>query len=224
MNGNARKPWTDYEREVLRVHYARTLTSDLADLLGHTLSSTHQQARKLGLSKSVDWIAATARARIESDPNHGSRRSRLQAGAEPWNKGTHYQAGGRSAETQFRKGRPASDARNYLPIGSVRVTRDGILERKMTDDPSIVPARRWVNVARLVWEAAHGPIPPAHLVRFRDGMRTTAESEITIDRLECIDRAEHARRNQVAPELRPIVQLRGAITRQINRRIKEKNA
>lgn len=218
-----RKPWTDYEREVLRLHYPRTLTADLAELLDHTLSSTHQQARRLGLAKSVEWIAATARARIESNPNHGSRRSRIKAGGEPWNKGTRYMAGGRSAETQFKKGRPASESRNYVPIGSTRVSRDGILERKVTDDPSVYPARRWVNVARLAWEASNGPIPPAHLVRFKDGMKTVIESEITADRLECIDRAEHARRNQVAPELRPIVQLRGAITRQINRRLKEQS-
>lgn len=218
-----RKPWTDYEREVLRVHYPRTLTADLAELLGHSLSSTHQQARRLGLMKARDWIVETARERIESNPNHGSRRSRLQAGAEPWNKGTHYLAGGRSVETRFRPGRPAHEARNYLPIGSVRVTKDGLLERKVTDDPSIVPARRWASVARLVWEAAHGPIPAGFVVRFKDGMRTVVEDEITTDRLECIDRAEHARRNQAPPELRPIVQLRGAITRQINRRLKEQS-
>lgn len=219
-----RKRWTEYEREVLRVHYARTLTADLAELLGHTLSSTHQQARKLGLVKSVEWIAETAKARIEADPNHGSRRSRLQAGAEPWNKGTHYIAGGRSAETRFRKGRPASEARNYQPIGSTRVTKDGILERKVTDDPNVYPARRWVNVARLVWEAAYGPIPEAHLVRFRQGMRTLIEAEITVDRLECLDRAEHARRNQGPLEVRRIIQLRGAIQRQINKRLKEQTA
>lgn len=216
-----RKRWTDYEREVLRTHYALTLTADLAELLGHTLSSTHQQARKLGLVKSVEWIAETAKARIEANPDHGSRRSRLQPGAEPWNKGTHYDAGGRSAQTRFQKGRPASEARNYQPIGSTRVTRDGILERKVSDDPRIYPARRWVNVARLVWEAEHGAIPTAHLVRFRDGMRTVIEAEITLDRIECIDRAEHARRNQGPLELRRIAQLRGAITRQINSRLKE---
>jgi hypothetical protein len=222
-----RRRWTEYEREVLRIHYACTLTADLAELLGHTLSSTHQQARKLGLVKSREWIAATAAERIESNPDHGSRRSRLQPGNVPANKGLKHPKGwapGRMAEGQFKKGRHASEARNYAPIGSTRVTKDGILERKVTDDPSIVPARRWVNVARLVWEAVHGAIPPDHLVRFKDGMRTVIEAEITVDRLECLDRAEHARRNQGPVEIRRIHQLRGAITRQINMQLKEQTA
>jgi hypothetical protein len=219
-----RKRWTDYEREVLRAHYARTLTADLAELLGHTLSSTHQQARKLGLVKSVEWIAATAKARIEADPNHGSRRSRKQAGDAAWNKGMHYQPGGRNAETRFKKGRAASEARNYVPIGSIRVSKDGYLERKVTDDPSLVPARRWVGVHRLAWIEANGPIPDGCVIAFRPGQRTSVLEEITTDRLECITRAENARRNQMPAEIRPIVQLRGAITRQINRRLKEKTA
>jgi hypothetical protein len=218
-----RRAWSEFEDAVLRKHYAASLTSDLAELFGRTLSTTYQHARRLGLVKSVEWIAATASARILSDPNHGSRRSRIAPGSEPWNKGTHYVAGGRSVETQFKKGRAAEEARNYVPIGSTRVTKDGILERKVTDDPSLVPARRWTNVARLVWATANGPIPRGHLVRFKDGMRTVVEAEITADRLECLDRAEHARRNQVSPELRPIVQLRGAITRQINKRLKEQS-
>jgi hypothetical protein len=222
-----RKRWTDYEREVLRAHYARTLTADLAELLGHTLSSTHQQARKLGLVKSVEWIAETAKARIESDPNHGSRRSRLRPGNVPANKGVKHPKGwapGDMARTQFKRGRPACEARNYVPIGSLRISKDGYAERKVTDDPSIVPARRWVGVHRLVWMEAHGPIPADCVIAFRPGMRTSVPEEITLDRLECITRAENARRNQMAPEIRPIVQLRGAITRQINKRLKEQTA
>ena len=222
-----RKPWTEGEREVLRERYADTLTADLAALTGHTLSSTHQQARKLGLAKSVEWIAATAKARIEADPNHGSRRSRLRPGNVPANKGVKHPAGwapGDMARTQFKKGRPASEARNYVPIGSHRVSKDGYVERKVTDDPSIVPARRWVGVHRLVWMEANGPIPADGVIAFRPNRRTSVLEEITLDRLECITRAENARRNQMAPEIRPIVQLRGAITRQINKRLKEQTA
>jgi len=60
-------------------------------------------------------------------------------------------------------------ARNYVPIGSLRWSKDGYLERKVTDDPSLWPARRWVGEHRLMWEAAHGPIPDGHVVVFLDG-------------------------------------------------------
>lgn len=109
---------------------------------------------------------------------------------------------------------------NYVPIGTLRVSKDGYLERKMNDDPNIYPARRWVAVHRLVWEASHGPIPDGHIVVFKPGMKTSVLEDVTHDRLECITRAEHARRNHPrskSPELAKLVQLKGAITRQVNR-------
>jgi hypothetical protein len=33
--------------------------------------------------------------------------------------------------------------------------------------------RNWVAVHRLVWEQAHGPVPPGHIVVFRPGRHTT---------------------------------------------------
>lgn len=219
-----RQYWTDAEDAVLRAHYATTLTADLAELLGHTLSSTHQRAKRLGLSKSREWIAATARERIESNPDHGSRRTRLQAGHTPPNKGIKRPPGwspGRMAEGQFKPGRPAHEARNYQPIGTHRINRDGHVERKVTDDPAIVPARRWVPVYRIVWQEANGPIPKDHLVRFKPGMATVVPEDITVDRLECISKAENARQNSIhnmPPELAAIARLRGQITRAIHER------
>ena len=74
-------------------------------------------------------------------------------------------------------------------------------------------------VVDLVWMAAHGPVPAGHLVVFRPGCRTTVLADITLDKVECISMAEHARRNHPrsrSPELAKLVQLKGAITRQVN--------
>ena len=87
--------------------------------------------------------------------------------------------------TSYKPGRPAHEARNYLPIGSTRITKDGYIERKVTDDPALVPARRWVGEHRLVWEAANGPIPDGHVVVFLDGDRLN----IDLDNLRCVPRA-----------------------------------
>jgi hypothetical protein len=79
-------------------------------------------------------------------------------------------------------------------------------------------------VHRLVWEDANGPVPEGHIIVFRPGQRTTQETEITIDRIECISRADNARRNHPARkshELAKLVQLKDAITRQVNRIAKE---
>lgn len=141
-----------------------------------------------------------------------------------------FQPGGRSAETRFKRGEMHGAAQhNYKPIGSLRINTEGYLERKVTDAHP-VPARRWVGVHRLVWESAHGPVPPGHVVRFKPGMFTNRAGEITLDRLELVSRAEHARRNHPIsrdPEYARLVQLKGAITRQVNRiarEHKERNA
>ena len=153
--------------------------------------------------------------------------TRIQPGATPWNKGKPGSTGTHAAcrATQFHKGRPASEARNYLPIGSLRVCADGYLERKTTDDPAIARARRWIAVPRIVWEAANGSVPAGPLVVFRAGRRTTDIEKITLDALELVTRAENMRRNSVhskyPPEVARLVQLRGALTRQINRKTKE---
>lgn len=149
--------------------------------------------------------------------------TRFKPGHATWNKGISWNAGGRSAETRFKKGRPASEAFNYAPIGSHRVTKDGYLEEKITDDPNISPSRRWVAVHRLIWESANGPIPAKHIVVFKPGMRTINPEEITIEKVECISRAENMRRNsyhQYGPEIASLIQLRGAIARQINKQEK----
>lgn len=157
--------------------------------------------------------------------NPASMATQFQPGAAPWNKGTHFLAGGRSVETRFQAGRDPSEARNYLPIGSLRLSKDGYLERKETDDRDIAPARRWVAVHRLVWIAAHGALPSGHVVVFKPGRRSAVLESITADGLELVTRVELMRRNSYhtnyPPEMRTLVQLKGAINRQVNRIAKE---
>ncbi len=78
---------------------------------------------------------------------------------------------------------------------------------------------------RLVWIAANGPVPEGHIVVFKPGRRTTELKEITPDAVELITRVENMRRNTVHAkyprELARLVQLRGVLSRQINRKAKE---
>lgn len=84
----------------------------------------------------------------------------------------------------FKKGSMSGAAqRNYVPIGSTRISKDGYLERKVTDDHP-VPARRWVGEHRLVWEAANGPIPEGHVVVFLDGDK----ENVALKNLRCVPR------------------------------------
>ncbi len=216
-----RRPWLPWEVEFLRQHYADALTVHLAEVLGTSVERVLRKANAMGLKKSVELIAATARERT-SRPDHGGRRTRIQPGQEPWNKGKPGSTGHHPncRATQFQ---PGKRPHTWVPVGSYRVVPDGTLERKVNDLPG--PNNlRWKPVARLVWEEAHGPVPAGHTVVFRPGQKTTDPELVTLDRLECISRAELMARNTVhryPKEIAQAVQLMGALKRQINQRAKE---
>jgi len=219
-----RRIWSEDDIAWLIALWPDVKSALVAEALGRRLKQCHGMAGKLGLRKSAEYLASADACRLRRDDNPGADH-RFKPGMKPWNTGMKgWTAGGRSTETRFKKGRPAHEARNYKPIGSLRLSRDGYLERKITDDQRLFPARRWVGVHRLVWEAANGPVPAGHAVAFLSGQRTTIEAVITLDRLELVSRAELMRRNSYhtnyPPEIRRCIQLRGALVRKINKRSK----
>lgn len=220
---NAR--WTPEQLAILRREYPNARCVEVARLVGHSVSATYQMARKLGVEKSEAFKASEASGRLSAMDAAG-RAHRFKPGHKTWNKGASWDAGGRSVETRFKKGRPAHEARNYRPIGSLRIARDGSLERKITDDPTMPAKRRWVAVARLVWEAEKGPIPSGYSAVFKPGMHTTKAEEIAVDRLELLSRAELMKRNTLhryPKDIARAIQLRGALMRQINKRSKRED-
>ena len=187
-----RRPWTDAERDLLRAHYADTPTADLAARMGRSVKTVYSVAYKLGLRKSGTYFAAGLGGRAGDGRGTATR---FQPGHVTWNKGTRYIAGGRSAETRFRAGRIPH---TWQPVGTYRVRKDrsgGYLEQKMTD--TRCTRRDWIAVHRMVWEAAHGPIPPNHVVAFRPGRKSIVLEEITLDALELVSRQEMIRRNTI---------------------------
>jgi hypothetical protein len=183
--------------------------------------SLHNQVHKLGLEKSPE-VSRMLGSIYAQHPN--SIAARFKPGLVPANKGLRRPgyAPGRMRETQFKKGRPAHEARNYVPIGTEKFdVKRKVIVRKITDDPSIFPAMRWRPVHVLVWIAANGPIPAGSICIFKPGMKTLVSSEITVDKLEVVTCAENMRRNTVhnlpAP-LPELVLLRGRLNRKINKR------
>lgn len=222
-------PWTLAEVGILRDLYADIPTEDIAALLGCTRPRVYNKALQLGLKKSADFNAGDYSGRIHcgrSDPRMVA--TQFKAGHVTWNKGKPRSTGTHQncRATQFKKGQ--KPANTTLPVGSYRIVKSKTghrqLERKMTETPG-PNHMRWVPVARLVWEAANGPIPAGHIVVFKSpALRTVVLEEITLDRIECVSRAEHAKRNHPRsknPELGRLVQLKGAITRQVNRIARE---
>lgn len=219
-----RHPWSALEITLLRELYPDVTAGDVAALLARPIGSVYQAAAKHGISKSTAFHASDASGRVKHGQQHpGMRAHQFKPGQTPWNKGAAFDPGGRSHETRFKAGqRSGKAAQHWQPVGSYRTNREGYLDRKISDAGR--GPRDWEAVHRLVWKAANGAIPKGHIIVFRPGRRSAVLELITPDAVECISRAEHARRNHPrnkSPELGRLIQLKGAITRQVNRIARE---
>lgn len=217
-----RRPWSAAEVQLLRLNYADSRTDDLARALNRPCYSIANKAYSLGLHKSREFLESKDSGRLDGSRDNGMR---FTKGLTPWNKGIKGVVGVQEAcrATQFKRG---ESPHNTQPIGSYRVNKDGHLQQKISNAPGS-NSKRWRTVAELVWCAANGPLPEKHIVVFKPGMFTRTLEEITLDRVECISLAENARRNHPrnkSPELAKLVQLKGAITRQVNRIAREAKA
>jgi hypothetical protein len=206
-----RRIWTTSEDDLLRSRYADEPTESIAAALKRTMSSVYYRARRIGLYKSAAFLA-----RLRSDVNQklllSGETTRFHPGQKPWNRGIRFDVGGRSSETRFK---PGHKTHNWRPIGYERMTRDGHLERKVTDTG--VKRIDYRLVHHLVWRAAGREIPPGHVLTFRDGDKRNFD----LDNLELLPRKQLMQRNSChnyGPEVAKLVQLRVAINRQINQK------
>ncbi len=215
-----RQFWTQAEDDVLRDLYPDVTCADIAALFDRRPHSVYQAAKRLGLQKSEQFKQSVLSGRVSRGQQHPNMvASRFQPGLVPWNKGSNYVAGVWSLETRFKKGNMSGAAQhNWVPVGSYRINSEGLLDQKTRDDGPT--HKHWEAVHRLVWKAANGPIPINHVIAFRPGRKTTTLELITLDAIECISRRELVRRNSIwskSPEVAELYQLKGQITRQVNR-------
>ena len=137
------------------------------------------------------------------------RTGQFEKGAPSRNKGKKLTAEVRAkcAATMFKPGLDPSAARNYQPIGTERISRDGYVERKIHDGLPL--QSRWRLVHLLNWEAAHGAIPDGMCLKCRDGNRQNTEPsnwELIERRLLPVlngGKRRHLAYDEAAPELKP---------------------
>lgn len=171
------KPWTPAEDATLSELYKTKPITDISKLMGRGTGSIHNRVQKLGLKRSDEY-------------KHITGCGRFTPGHKTWNAGKKgWQAGGRAKATQFKPGQPSN---TWRPIGAERISKDGILYRKVSDTG--VKKDDWKAVQVLVWEEHNGPLPDGQIVIFRDGNRDNFEP----DNLQAMTRAENMRRNTIA--------------------------
>ena len=202
---------TEDDIEYIREYYATMSTREIADVRGMSKTTIAAIAKDLGLCKTREWIAERARLR-SSDPNHGGRVTRFQVGRVSPNKGRKIEEWmspegiANSSRTRFKKGCPSL---NHRPVGSERVNVDGYIEIKIAEP------NKWRQKQRVVWEAAHGPVPAGSMVSFIDGNKQNCE----LSNLRMMTRADNLRRvslNNYPDEVREVIHLRAVLQRHIN--------
>lgn len=200
--------WTPEEDTALRRIYPDMTAEECARWIGRSVSAIHARANLLGLKKSREWIAEQSRIRM-ADPNHPGRKTQFRAGHTTWNTGMKGLKTGGDAGW-FK---PGQKPHNAHPIGSHRRSKEGYLQRKMTETG--YPPRDWVPVHHLVWRMHGRSIPPSHALCFIDGDK----DNLDINNLELIHRRELMARNtrhRLPEELNQVISLKAALTRRIN--------
>lgn len=207
--------WTSEDIARLRELYGRTDIdcSDMAKILGRPLCSIYGKAQALGLSR-PEIFRSIAGKKGTNDPRAIAHR--FQKGQIPANKGKKMpsEVYERCAPTMFKKGnKPA----NHKPVGSERVNIYGYIEIKVAEP------NKWKLKHRLLWEEAHGPIPPGHIVSFRNGNG----QDVRLENLRLISRAEQLKNEnsltaRYPEELVEVIRLKGALNRKINNYQKHK--
>lgn len=222
-----RRFWTEAELKRVVELYPNRPTQQIAMLLNRSRTTVYNAAHKLGLKKSQEFLASDESGRLrKGESRAGTEGTRFRKGQVPANKGLRRPgwAPGRMKQTQFKKGcRTGIAARNWKPIGTILPDSEGFLRIKVRDAVHGKEAtgfgntKVWPLLNRHVWEQQNGPIPPKHLVAFKDRDR----GNCAIENLELRSMADNARRNsmwnRLPPEMIQVIQLNGALKRKIRR-------
>lgn len=207
--------WSPENERRLREVYADTSTALIAVEFGVTIDAIYCKAHALGLHKSQAYMDSPAASRLRRGDNVGAA-FRFRKGHVPANKGVKGISHPGSVATQFKKGRRPH---TWTAIGHERVSKEGYLQRKLADTG--VTRRDYVAVHHIVWREAGREIPPGFRLTFINRDKT----DIRLDNLELVSVADMMKRNSLhtnyPPEVRKLIQLRGALNRKINR--KERN-
>ncbi|GHT09564.1 hypothetical protein AGMMS49525_18530 [Bacteroidia bacterium] len=196
-----RHVWKSDELVRLKEIYPDMTNAEIASVFGVSESAIENRAFKLGLKKSNAYMA------IHS--------SCYPKGNIPQNKGkkiTEWMSPdgiARCSATQFKVGQLGW---NHKPVGYERVQRDGYIYVKVAEP------NKFRLKHRMVWERHNGAIPAGHNIQFKDGNRENCD----ISNLYMISRDnqlkhENSLTARYPKEMQQLIQLKGALNRQINK-------
>lgn len=196
--------------------YPNTSTAELAAEFGLTIGAIYRIANKYSLRKTREYVVETAR-KTSSEQFNG----RFQKGHVPKNKGkkiAEYMSPEglkKFRETQFQKG---GYPWNHKQIGYERKSAHGYIEVKVAEP------NKFKMKHRIEWEKVNGPIPRGFNIQFKDGNRLNCN----LENLYIISRGEQLMTQnslfvRYPPDVQSVILAKAALSRQINKRLKEDN-
>lgn len=212
--------WTLQMIEYLKRNYENVRTYDIALKLNISVSSVYNKAFSLGLKKSIDFIKENSRENWKN--NLKAQQNVYKKGRVPENKGKkqHEYMSQDSIErtklTRFKK--------NHIPHNA-KADGDEVIRKDSSGNQYLMiklPQNRKLVYKHLwVWESANGNVPKGFNVVFKNGNTL----DCRLENLEMLSNSELMSKNSMQrfpEELRQLIQLKGALKRQINK-IENKN-
>ena len=195
--------------DIIRALFPNVRTQELADKLGMTYSQVANRAFNMGLRKSEEFKMSDKSGR--HNLIEGGKKHRFTKGHTPANKGKKMspEIYDKVKDTMFKKGnRPM----NWKPDGSIvqRQDKTGRIYQyyKVKDS-------HWILYHNKIWMDHNGPIPPKHIIRFKDGNTMNCD----ISNLELISMVENVNRNTIRrypEEIQQVIKLNAKLKKKIN--------
>lgn len=192
--------FTKEEDEFLIKNRNKIPCKRMATMIGRSEGSARQRLKLLGKLPSRE---ATERFKKESQ---------IKKGAVPPNKGKKMpkEVYEKASKTFFTKGHKPH---NTKYDGFERISKDGYIEIRIREG-------KFMLKHRYLWQQVYGKIPAGALVKFKDGNK----QNVVIENLYLSSKVDNMKANTYHNYPEPIaktIQLRGALNRQINKRIKQ---
>ncbi|MCC6290169.1 MAG: HNH endonuclease [Chitinophagaceae bacterium] len=196
--------FTKKEDNYIRRHYLTIPVKRIAAALGRSYTGVNNRLLRMGLT-----IPRHIVDQRKAD-------SRIKPGTVPPNKGKKMppEVYKKVKHTFFKKG--------HLPANT---RYDGFVTMRTAHRKNgTVDHYHWVRVAKAkwimkhvqVWERKHGPVPPGHIIIFKDGNT----SNCRISNLKCINRKQHMLRNNIHNLPPQLVQAK-RLLQSLNKKIKK---
>lgn len=199
--------FTPEEDAYIAANYLQVASCRMSKVLGRSKSSVPQRMKVLGL-----FVPAEIKQKFKTD-------SQIKKGNTPQNKGKKWsefmskEGEIRSLTTTFKKGSTPHNTKYDLAI-SKRIDKRGFPYLFIR-----VSLCKWMPLQRYIWEQINGRIPTKHKIVFKNGNTL----DCNIENLEMLTYKEAMLRNssqRFGAEVFKLIQLRGALNRKINNKIK----